>query len=788
MGVLDRLRRRRRAPGAHSAGDAAASVPPTAPAPDSGGEAPPARGDFMLLPPMELTFDMPEQLRRPLDDFLITHRPTTVTTEPLAHQVDPKAMGVVSGRARRRARSRMPMPALDHRLEPMVVDDAFEDEVRDLPARPPVRRLPAVRPPRGLGGPRTEGTALGGTQPPLVAPPVGVMPSIEEVRRSMAPAPVLSTDRSAESGTGPAPRLESLQEAARREESASAPVLRPRPGPAPAIGGSAEPSAGGVPTEAPRPEGDLAAPGLNPFAPADDRDVDLDALAAPRATELPPLQGITRVRGAQPPGPSEGSAPVPPPSVAGVTPPVIPAVELVHPSAPGTAELPETPGPDRPTVPGTSDLPGAETGSGVATESSASHGPAAETVPAPQAPAPSESRPLLGARVAPVPAGRTGIQRKERTADESSPGRDRARPSRPQTPKVATPSRGRVIQVPDEVRRAVASSAGSAPDTVTVHEGEHADEQAREVNAHAFTRDGEVFLASDASLDTPRGQALLAHELTHVVQQKGGAERMPAEGTRDASAHEAAAERAEQALGGSPVSPTGAGAIDTQDTQGTAEPVAVPQGMQRRRRSNAIKASINSDRSSSVGSLSDDPLYDDEFDMMAMHSQSRGRRHASVQSPTPLANEELHHVSTRVAQPPAPLAGTAKARAAGAGPKGNLLTSDPLNLAYGATLGRADAALGGAIDGMETLGSSITHPMGETIMGGFRKADSLLGGLIGSMDSPAAQGSESEEEDEDKRARLEREADMLFPFIRSRLRRELFRDRERRGRLVDDGR
>jgi hypothetical protein len=60
---------------------------------------------------------------------------------------------------------------------------------------------------------------------------------------------------------------------------------------------------------------------------------------------------------------------------------------------------------------------------------------------------------------------------------------------------------------------------------VRVHIGAAAEQSARDVNARAYTvGDNLVFGAGEYKPDTRQGQRLLAHELTHVVQQQSGAE------------------------------------------------------------------------------------------------------------------------------------------------------------------------------------------------------------------------------------------------------------------------
>lgn len=63
---------------------------------------------------------------------------------------------------------------------------------------------------------------------------------------------------------------------------------------------------------------------------------------------------------------------------------------------------------------------------------------------------------------------------------------------------------------------------------VRVHTGAKADESARSVNAHAYTVGSDVvFTNGQYAPETPAGMRTLAHELTHVVQQRSG----PVEGT-----------------------------------------------------------------------------------------------------------------------------------------------------------------------------------------------------------------------------------------------------------------
>lgn len=77
-------------------------------------------------------------------------------------------------------------------------------------------------------------------------------------------------------------------------------------------------------------------------------------------------------------------------------------------------------------------------------------------------------------------------------------------------------------------RTAMEERLGHDFSDVRIHTGPKADESARSINAVAYTVGNDVVFGSGHyAPDTPGGQRTLAHELTHVVQQKSG----PVEGT-----------------------------------------------------------------------------------------------------------------------------------------------------------------------------------------------------------------------------------------------------------------
>ena len=93
------------------------------------------------------------------------------------------------------------------------------------------------------------------------------------------------------------------------------------------------------------------------------------------------------------------------------------------------------------------------------------------------------------------------------------------------------------------VRERVAEAVDDPLTDVRVHADEHADALARSVSARAFTTGTDVFFAhGEYRPRTASGDALLAHELTHVVQQRGSPATGPLIVTDSGGALEAEAE------------------------------------------------------------------------------------------------------------------------------------------------------------------------------------------------------------------------------------------------------
>jgi hypothetical protein len=149
-------------------------------------------------------------------------------------------------------------------------------------------------------------------------------------------------------------------------------------------------------------------------------------------------------------------------------------------------------------------------------------------------------------------------------------------------------------QEPSPVHDVVGSGGGSPLDTQTkgfmegrlgadfgdvrVHTGAKADESARSINAQAYTVGTDVvFQSGKYEPDTDSGRHVLAHELTHVVQQKAG----PVAGTPSpggimisdpSDAFEQAAERSAERVTAEPAGPsaatvTGAASVQRQEDE-----------------------------------------------------------------------------------------------------------------------------------------------------------------------------------------------------------------------------
>lgn len=161
-------------------------------------------------------------------------------------------------------------------------------------------------------------------------------------------------------------------------------------------------------------------------------------------------------------------------------------------------------------------------------------------------------------------------------------------------------------QEPSPVHDVVGSGGGSPLDSQTrgfmegrlgadfgdvrVHTGAKADESARSINAQAYTVGTDVvFQSGKYEPDTDSGRHVLAHELTHVVQQKAGpVAGTPAPGgimiSHPSDAFEQAAERSAErvmadSVGASAVTTAGAASVQRQEDEEEPAEAATAQAM-----------------------------------------------------------------------------------------------------------------------------------------------------------------------------------------------------------------
>jgi hypothetical protein len=130
------------------------------------------------------------------------------------------------------------------------------------------------------------------------------------------------------------------------------------------------------------------------------------------------------------------------------------------------------------------------------------------------------------ARRAPELLSARSVLALQRTAGNASVSR--LLEEEPASPVRDVVGRGGGRPLEPEVRGVMESRLGSDFGDVRVHTDHTASESARAINAQAYTVGSDiVFQSGRYEPATPTGQRTLAHELTHVVQQRSG----PVDGT-----------------------------------------------------------------------------------------------------------------------------------------------------------------------------------------------------------------------------------------------------------------
>jgi Domain of unknown function (DUF4157) len=121
----------------------------------------------------------------------------------------------------------------------------------------------------------------------------------------------------------------------------------------------------------------------------------------------------------------------------------------------------------------------------------------------------------------------------------------------PEVEQAIAAARGGGRPLDATVRESVAPALGDALDDVRVHDDAQAAELARSVNARAFTTGSDVYFGSgEYRPGTADGDRLLAHELTHVVQQRGAPTAGPLAVSEPADSSEREAEAVARDISG----------------------------------------------------------------------------------------------------------------------------------------------------------------------------------------------------------------------------------------------
>ncbi|WP_051068569.1 eCIS core domain-containing protein [Nocardioides sp. Iso805N] len=85
--------------------------------------------------------------------------------------------------------------------------------------------------------------------------------------------------------------------------------------------------------------------------------------------------------------------------------------------------------------------------------------------------------------------------------------------------------RGTGSPLPAGLRRTMETSLGSDFSGVRLHTGSAAERSAADVSAQAYTSGNNIVLGNGTDLASESGMHTIAHELTHVVQQRQGRDR-----------------------------------------------------------------------------------------------------------------------------------------------------------------------------------------------------------------------------------------------------------------------
>ena len=555
----------------------------------------PLRGDFMSMPPFRLNTAAPARISARLAQFLVTRRSPMVSESDMRHGSTSERVGLIRFTNRRPVLRTNQETELVGRVNPTAAD-INESFAPDLPAEADLQNAPGVAPrvaPRAV--PLTK------SQPRLAPKGSHQITATHRIGPPRAPQQARSSSpRQSQLATSGTAELAEAKPLSREEISAvlddrpssdtsRTPDLRvrARPGSTPASKSLLVPqveTAGttkvAVPTvDAPAPAR-LSAPNLRtrglpaplpaplpaslpaaPAALANTRQPDSTPTTSTPTTSTPTTSTPTTSTNTPVPLAATPAAPTPPREAPAAIVAATPAASTAL--APNRAENRTAPKPDRqPTeAPLTPRTPPREAPAAIVAAT-----PAASTALAPDrtenrtAPKPMgtvDAATFVATASEPLPA--TGVQRRVAGTPTTQPPATPASipASAPAITKDNIKSFGQPPgptkqSVPADVRAAVSAVAGSSPPSVNLHRGNVVSKKAQALNADAYTHEGAVHIPGTTPLVSDDSRRLLAHELTHVVQQQQYGKNLPPEHTPLGRQLEASALHAETLVAPTP--------------------------------------------------------------------------------------------------------------------------------------------------------------------------------------------------------------------------------------------
>ena len=564
----------------------------------------PLRGDFMSMPPFRLNTAAPARISARLAQFLVTRRSPMVSESDMRHGSTSERVGLIRFTNRRPVLRTNQETELVGRVNPTAAD-INESFAPDLPAEADLQNAPGVAPrvaPRAV--PLTK------SQPRLAPKGSHQITATHRIGPPRAPQQARSSSpRQSQLATSGTAELAEAKPLSREEISAvlddrpssdtsRTPDLRvrARPGSTPASKSLLVPqveTAGttkvAVPTvDAPAPAR-LSAPNLRtrglpaplpaplpaslpaslPAAPAalantrqpDSTPTTSTPTTSTPTTSTPTTSTPTTSTNTPVPQAATPAAPTPPREAPAAIVAATPAASTAL--APNRAENRTAPKPDRqPTeAPLTPRTPPREAPAAIVAAT-----PAASTALAPDrtenrtAPKPMgtvDAATFVATASEPLPA--TGVQRRVAGTPTTQPPATPASipASAPAITKDNIKSFGQPPgptkqSVPADVRAAVSAVAGSSPPSVNLHRGNVVSKKAQALNADAYTHEGAVHIPGTTPLVSDDSRRLLAHELTHVVQQQQYGKNLPPEHTPLGRQLEASALHAETLVAPTP--------------------------------------------------------------------------------------------------------------------------------------------------------------------------------------------------------------------------------------------